>query len=123
MNDLIQRLQESSEGSRELDSAISEIVRGYPFDTEFRQLYGPAYTTSIDSAMTLVPEGWVITDVIQRRPCAYQWEWAATLGALINGNWRYAKGCSKAAPGTFAIALCIAALKASSHQEETSNEH
>jgi hypothetical protein len=144
MTDLIQRLQDASEGSRELDAAIAVAMRnGLPRGSEWALKFpkwevqpgnkgvvriignvngncddisgrftAPAYSTSIDAAMTLVPEGWVITDVSQRLPCNQNWEWAAVLGKLVDGEWELANGCSKTAPGSFALALCIAALRA-----------
>lgn len=54
---LIERLEALTSPVRAVDSEISKAVRGYAFDTELRELYGPHYTASIDAAMTLVPEG------------------------------------------------------------------
>ena len=67
MTDLIERLEAATEGSRELDAEIDERIwrakwgRGKPKDISV--LY---YTTSIDAALTLVPEGcgWEITTAI-----------------------------------------------------------
>jgi hypothetical protein len=138
MTDLIQRLTNASEGSRELDAMIHwrkeigdrEVVsinpQGQYISVVFnasdrvadgcdRYMYGndvAPFTTSIDAAMTLVPEGWVITDVSQRLPCNQNWEWAVILGKLVDGEWELANGCSKTAPGSFALAICIAALRA-----------
>jgi hypothetical protein len=52
MSELIERLTNATEGSRELDAEINLAV--------FSQLTFPEpphYTTSIDAALTLVPEG------------------------------------------------------------------
>ncbi len=53
MRELLNRLKNAEGGSRELDSLISEEFRGFPFNTELRRLYGPRFTQSIDSALTL----------------------------------------------------------------------
>ena len=55
MEDLIKKLEAATEGSRELDGDIVRAIlpKGKPFP-----LIDPPYTTSIDAALTLVPEGW-----------------------------------------------------------------
>jgi len=54
---LIERLEEATEADRGLDCAIDTIDRGRP-----RNLTGmtPHFTSSIDAALTLVPDGWQI---------------------------------------------------------------
>ena len=127
MNDLIERLEAATGPCRELDAAIALEVDGgeivwkmanytmesYPArryaSADHVSGYGnapvPLYTTSIDSALTLVPEGWA--------------EYT-----LMNGNGyheatfnnheakRTVWGSSYASP---ALAICLAALKA--HKE------
>ena len=71
MLDLIAKLESAKEGSRELDAAIAVRVRAVAPDTIFwkppfagrysknDELFEVRrYTTSFDSALTLVPEGW-----------------------------------------------------------------
>ena len=69
MKDLIAKLEAAPEGSRELDDAIFEVVTGksaYQMSVAFgdieaplRRMTGlPHYTTSLDAALTLAPEGW-----------------------------------------------------------------
>mgnify|MGYP003393035213 CR=1 FL=1 len=62
MTDLIARLEAATEGSRELDAEIGakfgalRYTRNAPNISN--QPIWPPYTTSIDAALTLVPEGW-----------------------------------------------------------------
>ena len=129
MKDLITRLEEATEGSRELDAEIhcaitpGRIVhpkgeRGYTQDdllhearnTRLAQAQfisrsrgpSPHYTTSIDAALTLVPEG-----------CAWGCTFACGTSKPVAscGPWdTYPVSIRNAA--TPALALCIAALKA-----------
>ena len=64
----------------------------------------PAYTSSIDAAMTLVPEGWFVTICQDQRPGF------ANVHKLVNNE----GPCNYAEVATPALALCIAALKARS---------
>lgn len=116
---LLERLEQAVEGSRELDNAI--FLATHPeqgthsedgqwwYATHMDEDGGPwaplpHYTTSIDAALSLVPEG-----------CggALSWE-APEIGikesaALVdyrNGSRFVGRGC------TLALALCIAALRA-----------
>jgi hypothetical protein len=61
MKDLIARLEAATEGSRELDEAVSEFVFMETRITPFRR----PYTTSLDAALTLVREGdeWSVTNL------------------------------------------------------------
>ena len=67
----------------------------------------PAYTASIDAAMTLVPEGWTVAHITQNDDKS----WFAELreGFLTSYNRVATSPINTATP---AIALCIAALKA-----------
>jgi hypothetical protein len=68
-NDLIARLEAATEGSRELDIAVGRAAgeevdlerdqHGRPLFRLARDAWGilPHYTTSLDAALTLVPEG------------------------------------------------------------------
>lgn len=110
MDDLIARLEKATEGSRELDSQIAQNLWTQQFGKcRPKDLRIPTYTTSIDAAMTLVPEG-VEGEV--------RW-WKGA-----DGN-TYARACidadltsdvlplyESATVRSPALALCIAALKA-----------
>lgn len=69
LRDLIERVEAASEGSRELDDeiafAVSAMGQKVPCGHTFNRITGHKsgiaarhYTTSIDAAMTLLPEGW-----------------------------------------------------------------
>lgn len=53
---LIQKLEAANWGSEELDVAIQRHLCGYGDDQPL--WHCPSYTRSLDTAMTLVPEGW-----------------------------------------------------------------
>lgn len=59
LSDLIAKLEAATEGSRFLDVDIAEIDMPWTKDRppSDRLRLAPAYTTSIDAALTLVPEG------------------------------------------------------------------
>jgi len=123
--DLIRRLESAKEGSRELDIEIWDNVEAWPVspdNSEWRIIpsgnntclastVAPPYTTSIDAALTLVPEGysyslgapdWSSTDN-DGPPSSPAW---ANLFKGRSGGWNTANGV------TPALALCIASLKA-----------
>lgn len=96
--ELVAKLEAATEGSRELDYAV-EMSR-YDPETMYAlnlKLSGdlPHYTTSLDAALTLVPEG-------------YCWS-IGFAGRTIANVW---KTPTPSKGGTPALALCIAALKA-----------
>lgn len=140
MQDLIDKLESATEGSRELDAHLSAALLGngaYAAVSEFNGAWcvyrgedrsGRArvvssnrgdvpdvrlhYTTSLDAALTLVPEGdgWLISDkpfaeifrplrVLAGRPTAL----ADRVGVF---------GDKEIRKSTPALALCIAALRA-----------
>lgn len=119
MSDLIRKLESAAEGSRELDIAAHKAI-GWElappeadcawWNDNGDTFYGvcPHYTTSIDAALTLVPEGW-----------DWQLEWedgAESVFFESKGIARVEMGnpdlriCPEAA--TPALALCAAALRA-----------
>lgn len=58
MTDLSTRIEQAGEGCRELDQDIFCDLGLAPFvEGAFNAYQAPHYTTSIDAAMTLVPEG------------------------------------------------------------------
>lgn len=64
MQELIERLEKATGPDRELDLAIGQLLPPpHPFSLSIEQQRGgkppvPAFTASIDAALTLVPEGW-----------------------------------------------------------------
>jgi hypothetical protein len=99
MQELIKRLEEATEGSAGLDHEIADAV-GFPMLA--RAI--PYYTTSLDAALTLVPEGAI---------------WTISCGdgepgfAFIDTGGRIEEHDA----ATPALALCIAALRARSGEE------
>lgn len=104
--ELIAALEQAEGPSRELDCRIIGFLRGYGGGDPSRwaqhvQDDAPRYSSSVDSALTLVPEGrkWSVGTWSQN---------FATVGAE---PWMAAE-VSVQHTSTPAIALCIAALKA-----------
>jgi hypothetical protein len=123
--DLIERLEKAEGPSRDLDAEIADSVKFWPprFDRvdyggkdrrwhddrhgHSQSIDAPAYTASLDSAMTLVPDGWWCEAHI--RPDAP--------GVVL---WQFPLPCQRVpaerpyqiAGRTAPLALCIAALKA-----------
>lgn len=98
---LIEQLESAAEGSRALDAQIASQHGGFGgmgYETwDAIEADCPHYTTSLDAALTLVPEGreWSVT---------YLWD--GRCGGTCDGHHADFKGA------TPALALCIAALKA-----------
>lgn len=125
--ELIARLEAATEGSRELDSAIALTV-GWTFEKRagetkrwwrepngpvwFRDTSPPFFTTSLDAAMTLVPDGyfWRMGHVEQLSEDDEVMYGAELLRYLHVADRSDSMGHGLTAP----IALCIAALKARS---------
>ena len=117
MDSLIAELEAAAEGNRELDYAIAKEM-GWQFSgehtfkehgffwrdattDEWKQL--PRWSTSLDAALTLVPEGFVWRVSTDFGPIA----WAA-----VSGHKGIFWADTKSEALTAALALCIAALKA-----------
>ena len=108
MKDLIHELKQATEGSRELDWNIHKFLNIVTDMGEYRTtmvgVWLPHYTTSLDAALTLVPEGW---------EWELEWEHSTVAETEI-------ARCKMGDPLLFidpeaatpALALCIAALKA-----------
>lgn len=126
MTDLIARLESAPEGSRGLDAEIalhlypristyeSDEVRGsgHWVSPDYGAIYAENYTTSLDAALTLVPEGQEIWWEV-RQMCS--------LSSPMKGGegiFSARVGLNYGADGYLgrsdnpALALCIAALKA-----------
>ena len=111
MKALIAELERATEGSRELDAEIAMFL--YPWLATYRNdpergaghwisdkdgpVYASNYTTSLDAALTLVPEGSYIRMTIGRDKKAWVWVECAE--------------DEKVAYAIPALALCIAALR------------
>ena len=121
MDDLIEKLEGATEGDREWDFAIAKAT-GWQFhgEAEFKN-YGmfwrdatndewkqlPFWTTSLDAALSLVPEGWSLADLYDAmEPNIRPW-----VGACLRRDEPY-KALKVLGAKTYALALCIAALKA-----------
>jgi len=111
MKKLITRLKLATEGARDLDGRISRAIdipdlvhdeHGWWIDSESGTWKNVTdYTTSLDAALTLVPDDWHwYVGTNEEGPDAIIW---------YPGDYRLAV---KATASTPALALCIAALKA-----------
>lgn len=99
---LIERLEAASGPDRTLDGAIQRAM-GQDWPIHFSGCgVANAFSTSIDAAMTLVPEGWhTFLATEDRHSHSWGWELRGGFGQKAHGR----------AP-TPALALCIASLKA-----------
>ena len=116
MKELIERLERATGPDRELDVAI--VYALYPdigpyqgqcigdepifWHDPYRKRPAPSFTSSIDAALTLVPEGhgWVLDYMDPGEPD----------GAMVGAH--ACDGATFDTPRPPALALCIAALKA-----------
>lgn len=132
MDELIAELERATEGSRELDGLIWKTLEPPSYQEAKSMLAGALpkdcpkeerenilqerlnsnarhYTTSLDAALTLVPEGWAGGGRIVA-PCGpYQIEF---LGVKND------RGMANGEGETPALALCIAALKARMKEQD-----
>lgn len=141
MVDLISLLEQAESGSRELDARIGNLIDfqtpdcqptfmswkrygeqfGFDKQVEAASRYGsvwhdylPSWTTSIDDAVTLIPDGWVLeklgdgaSGIIGSLAPMY------TKCDLTNG-----KDGARCMAGTRPLAICLAALKARASMTE-----
>ena len=113
--DLIEQLEAAETGNRKLDAKIYRIINPYTcFSTEWEEMEAtPHYTTSIDAAITLVPEDMDYELVIlgtadgETFTCA-SLKWWKKPREISEENWLH-RGGNKLVP---ALAICIAVLKA-----------
>lgn len=139
MTELIKRLEAAETGSRELDV---EIFCGYvrpDFNSEEFSPDGEIdkircsmagvlnYTTSIDAALTLVPEGWRSghEDSGKFDTVVFVEAWCWPYDSSFNPDWmngeqgyRSAEESVDGFAKTAALALCVAALKAREQNDE-----
>lgn len=99
MDDLITKLEAATEGSWKLDTEVQKVI-----DPHYRVTCShnnpPKYTESIDSALTLVPDGvqgWSVETVIDSK----------FMCVLNFGHYDYTASAT-----TPALALCAAILRA-----------
>lgn len=113
MNDLIERIEAASKGSRALDWEI-HVHDGI----DGKGMYGPhpRYSFSIDAALTLVPEGWIVAQLGQ----GDDGSWFCELRAGHRTSYRRVAMSPVKCP-TPALALCAAVLKARAYLKETNN--
>ena len=127
MNDLIERIEAASKGSRALDWEI-HVHDGI----DGKGMYGPhpRYSFSIDAALTLVPEGWMFgferAGSYDGSPKDEAWCWPYE--SNFDPDWQSGQQGYRDAPdgargfaATPALALCAAALKSSAYLKETNN--
>jgi hypothetical protein len=118
--DLIAKLEAATEGSLYLDQYIWEAkegVEGTHSSVAARVVSRafPPYTTSLDAALMLVPEGWawIVEDTVWRDGSSGR----EGIGACV---WN----CSEKPPirraETPPLALCIACLRAIEHDQNAS---
>lgn len=117
MAEVMGRLEQASEGSRELDEAIWELLGAYEPGAG-TSLCRP-YTTSIDAALALVPEGWdwqlgLGAYGSSESKCGAGPVWAFVMPQNIEQRRRIGgpDGDILWGASTPALALCIAALRA-----------
>ena len=112
MTELIAELEAAKEGSRVLDARVHEhnaiapdwekwLVGGMPFGRISDQV--PHYTTSLDAALTLVPEEWRVSHAGTSADDGWHFNLIARTTNTETGR------CWSNSP---ALALCIAALRA-----------
>ncbi len=125
---LLAKLEAATEGSRELDAEIimeicdDAIIGPWPCGESepvvfHAQAIGivdkspvPAYTTSIDAALTLVPEGWALLRINQYHETSNPaWGWGVEMRYYTNPEIGLAIGESRA---SLPLAICIASLRA-----------
>lgn len=151
LTSLISRLEKATEGSRELDAEIAVAIfkadrlpddLGYVKKTvasdqcapgmywyisrSGKSLYAaPRFTTSVDAAISLVPDGWHIYEMNQKDPTRKYSRHAAKISPF-NGNdkgWAiYKAGLASATAETLAVAVCIAALRVRQAMTEQEKE-
>lgn len=122
LTDLIDALEKLTKPSRDVDAKIYLAVHGSEFTDEvalemiFESNGHPAYTASIDAAMTLTdPESFVTIDryVVSGKPEQMTWRvWIKKMVGDLDGDGPCGLQKSFSTGPTMPIALCIASLRA-----------
>ena len=104
---LLAKLEAATGPSFALDEAVA-----LAFGWQWGDGIPPAYTVSVDRAMTLVPDGWVVAELQQN----YYSE-GGELNSLcwtagVVCGWKYGQAKYNERIKTAALALCIAAVRA-----------
>jgi hypothetical protein len=126
MKDLIERLEKATGPDRVLDGAIfcacaPRMAECWPHWSKQERLDMPAhYTSSVDAALTLVPEGWGISQLEDERENEEDPDKITGCYVRLAGPSRC--GFASTIHHTRAIALCIAALKARAVSENGRSE-
>ena len=105
---LLSSLQAAGEGSEYLDYAIQRQF------TLMKPV--PAYTRSVDAAMTLIPEGWSIHRLGRRHDCRGHFTgWCAE---LYQASAAVIEFPANSLGATAPLALCVAALRILESQQQ-----
>jgi hypothetical protein len=110
---LIANLEFATEGSRELDADVHNLIFGWRSDraTPIPHIGSdpdvPPYTTSLDAAVSLIPEGWVWGLL----PVAGNVRWICYVREWL-GEWPHLASKADSWASTPELALTIAALRA-----------
>jgi hypothetical protein len=121
-NELIEKLEAATGPDRELDCWVQCIKDGADFEIfrrvvpDFHQWACPYYTSSIDAAMSLVPEGFSVDNIMWwPKPDNSFFARAVVIGTHDHGGefWHNSEdGRWSAEAKSLPLAICIAALKA-----------
>jgi hypothetical protein len=122
---LADRCEKASGPDRDLDAAIMGLFTNSVESDDGEWWYGPhdempgkvpAFTASLDAALSLVPEGWVTADANNLNISSNLggWAWCLDNGADC-GHPRFRDAVAKAK--TPPLALCAAALRARATEE------
>lgn len=122
MDDLIARLGAATEGNEELDEAIHDCVHAKALigigaaktaegwrHPEYGKIAIQYYSTSIDAALSLIPEEWTAWEL---RSCQGRKSYVATISRLVKLPPFPEETYETGDAATPALALCVVALKA-----------
>lgn len=122
MDELIARLESAPEGNEELDEAILDCVHAKALietgavktaegwrHPEYGKIAIQYYSTSIDAALSLIPEEWTAWGLCSRRG---RKSYVATISRLVKLPPFPEETYETGSATTPALALCVVALKA-----------
>jgi len=118
LNELAERVEAATGPDRELDRAISDALGVGRFHAAGSSAW--QYTSSLDTAMTLVPEGWLLQflqeiDYLDGEDAGPPWTAELRWRENFSSSGRSACQVWCATP---ALALCAAALRARSQESD-----